>query len=99
MKKYTLNSDEYNELLKAHDAFDKTIYGKKVKMFITGLAIFAIMFLCICFMCFIINDFMKNNFDIYVAICGGLFFVNVSLILVAQIIYENMVMNYLKFKK
>ena len=99
MKKYTLNSDENNELLKAHAAFDKTIYGKKVKMCITGLAIFAIMFLCICFMWLIFNDFMKNDLDIYAVICGGLFFVNVSLILFAQIMYENMVMNYLKFKK
>ncbi len=99
MKKYTLNSDEYNELLKAHAAFDKTIYGKKVKMCMTVLAIFVIMSLCICFMCFIINDFMNNDLDIYAAICGGLFFVNVSLMFVSQIIYENMVMNYLKFKK
>jgi len=42
---------------------------------------------------------MKNDLDIYAAICGGLFFVNVSLMFVSQIIYENMVMNYLKFKK
>ena len=73
MKKYTLNSDENNELLKAHAAFDKTIYGKKVKMCITGLTIFAIMFLCIWFKCAIINDFMKNDFDIYAAICGDYF--------------------------
>ena len=99
MKDYTLNTKEYNEITKAHNEFNKTIFGKKAKLFIKILSLFSIFSIFMSFLCIILNTMGEKNFDIFAAICGALFFINTSLLIVSQIIYENMVMNYINSKK
>ena len=99
MKDYTLNTKEYNEITKAHNDFNQTMFGKKVKLFIMILSVFAIMFIFMSFLCMILNATGEKNFDIFAAIFGALFFINMSLVLVSQILYENMVMCYVNYKK
>ena len=99
MKDYLLNKKEYNEINKAHNDFNQTIFGKKVKVLTMVLSGFTIFFIFMSFLCIIFNAIGVENFDIYAAICGALFFINTSLVLVSQILYENMVMNYVNYKK
>ena len=99
MKDYALNTKEYNEITKAHNDFNQTMFGKKVKLLTMILSGFAVFFIFMSFLCIILNATGEENFDIFAAICGALFFINVSLVLVSQILYENMVMCYVNYRE
>lgn len=99
MKDYTLNAKEYNEIEKAHNDFNQTMFGKKIKLLIMVLSGFTVFFIFMSFFCIILNSMGEENFDIFAAICGALFFINISLVLVSQMLYENMVMCYGNYKK
>jgi hypothetical protein len=99
MAKKFLNNGEYGDLAKYHEEFDKTIFGKSIKIYISVLTSLAIIGLAMGGLFMIMNALGENNCDIIAAMCALLFFVNVSLTIVAQIIYEHMVMNYIGFKK
>ena len=99
MKDYTLNTKEYNEITKAHNDFNQTMFGKKIKLLTMILSGFGVFFIFMSFLCIIIYATGEEKFDIFAAICGALFFINSSLVLVSQILYENMVMCYVNYRK
>lgn len=96
---YALESKELEELKKAHGEFDKTLYGKRINLFIRLMGIKCVLYIILGFLCIVLNLMGDENFDIYAILCFVLFGINSSLILVIQTIYENMVMNYLNRKK
>ncbi len=98
-KNYALNTKEYNEITKAHNDFDKTMFGKKVKLLTIALSTLSIAFVIMFFICIIANAAGEKNFDIFAGICVALFITNTSLLMVSQILYESMVMNYINYKK
>ena len=99
MKKYTLNEKEFETMTKAHDEFNKTIFGRRVRLFIMIFRIYGILFFVMSLLCMIFYVDGGKNFDIFAAICGALFFGSSSLGIVLQIQYEHMVMDYIGFKK
>ena len=98
MKNNFLNEKEYNEITKAHKDFDQTIFGKKIKIFMSILSCFTLLFLVVGLVLVIFNDLNQNNFDVYAAICIAVFFINFSLMLVSLMLYENAVMNFMNYK-
>ncbi len=99
IKEFTLNKKEFNEITEAHNKFNKTKFGKKIKLYIGIISAYSIISIFMFFIFVMLYALEYKNFDIYSAICAAVCIINSSLVLVSQIIYENMVMNFISTKK
>ena len=94
-----LNNKEYEELNKAHEEFNKTMYGKTVKIHVSILTFFGIVAILLGGAYAIVDLLCEGNYYIISAMCICVFFIIVALVIVCQTIYEHMVMDYTEFKK
>ena len=91
--------DDLDTIIKMRKEFGKTLIGNSVKKAIICLYVWMALFLCFTFYFIIFNTNGSLVIDIITIACASLCLIALFLAMVASIIFENMVMNYMINKK
>ena len=100
MKKYTFSDAESKEMKKYEEEFDKTIFGKRAKLWLKFIAWFGIFSIISFLIIDLILVFEDNDLSDLIEVIGiATLVINFICVSLGYLVYQAMLMNYVNSKK